>query len=472
MKKRFDRSLLGRFIIYFILISVFTFCKKSSYLDAKPDQSLIIPETIEELQSVLDNTIILNGDRSGQRGVNPAFGEVAAGDFYVPSNLFSGSTGPSYKNLYTWQFDNTERAYYDWAYPYRAIFYANIALNGLKKIIKEEENEPAYNNVMGSALFIRAQLFFQLAQVFSSHYNQSSANTDPGIVLKLDADINEPIKRSSVKETYQQIFSDLHLAKEILPVNPIYKTRPSKIAALAQLARTHLIIQDYDSAYYYVQEALLLHNTLMDFNNLNWVNPSAAFPIKQYNPEVIFHSCLVQTNIALLLGPSRLRVDSTLYSYYEANDIRKRAFFATQALGYSFKGSYDGSATFFGGISSNELYLIRAECHARGGRTTESMKDLNYLLRHRYVTNSFTDLSASTAQEALGIILKERRKELLFRGLRWTDLRRLNAEGANITLKRIIDGVEYTLPPNDPRYTFLIPPDVIGFHPNMPQNPR
>jgi hypothetical protein len=60
---------------------------------------------------------------------------------------------------------------------------------------------------------------------------------------------------------------------------------------------------------------------------------------------------------------------------------------------------------------------------------------------------------------------------LLFRNLRWSDLRRFNLEGANITLKRIINGTSYTLPPNDLRWVLLIP-DLETSRSGIPQNPR
>ncbi len=51
-------------ILFTILIAqvlVISACKKSDYLDAKPDQALIIPESVEELQSLMDNLNVING---------------------------------------------------------------------------------------------------------------------------------------------------------------------------------------------------------------------------------------------------------------------------------------------------------------------------------------------------------------------------------------------------------------------------
>src|SRR5690606_30895101 len=108
-------------------------------------------------------------------------------------------------------------------------------------------------------------------------------------------------------------------------------------------------------------------------------------------------------------------------------DLRKTLYFQKNGDdSYSFKGSYDGSAAFFIGLATDELYLIRAECSARSGNVADAMKDLNHLLEMRIKKDVFVPLLASNSESALDIILLERKKELLFRGTRWSDLRRLN----------------------------------------------
>ena len=66
---------------------------------------------------------------------------------------------------------------------------------------------------------------------------------------------------------------------------------------------------------------------------------------------------------------------------------------------------------------------------------------------------------------------RKRRKELLFRGLRWADVKRYNREGANIVLSKTVNGKTFLLPPNDLRYAIAIPEDIIGMT-GMPQNDR
>jgi hypothetical protein len=112
----------------------------------------------------------------------------------------------------------------------------------------------------------------------------------------------------------------------------------------------------------------------------------------------------------------------------------------------------------YDGLAVDEIYLIKAECRARAGDRDGAMDVLNTLLKARWKTGTFVAYTAANADEALLIVLKERKKELLLRGLGWTDLRRLNREPKfAVTLQRKAGGVTYTLPPNDPRYAFPIP---------------
>jgi hypothetical protein len=223
----------------------------------------------------------------------------------------------------------------------------------------------------------------------------------------------------------------------------------------------------YDKAAMYADSSLKLYNTLLDFNTLNG---SATFPVPVFNPEVIMHSTM-HTRY-LNLSNTRARIDSILYTSYAANDLRKTIFFRSYGDGtYAFKGSYNGSINLFTGVATGEVYLMRAECFARSGNVTDALNELNALLRKRWKTGTFIPLNAPTPQAALSLVLTERRKELIFRDLRWMDIKRLNREGAGITPTRSINNQVYTLPPNDNRFALPLPNDVVNIS-GMQQNPR
>ncbi|WP_127127908.1 RagB/SusD family nutrient uptake outer membrane protein [Pseudoflavitalea rhizosphaerae] len=463
---------LYRYIILLAIIASIANCKKSSFLDAKPEDRLIIPETLQDMDLILDNDRVMNGLSTD--GLMPIFGEIACDDHYTPQRWLDNFDALSV-NLYSWN-DNIYSApsqYYGYSYAYRAIFYANTVLESIEKIKKDISNEIEYNRIKGSGLFHRAHAFLQLAQVFAPPYDQQTSSSSLGLPLRLTSDINENLKRSTLKETYDKIIDDLQSSIELLPDHPAFKTRPSKAAAYGLLARTFLFMNDYNNALSNANKSLGVYNELLDYN---YIDSATRNPFARFNNEVIF-SCNFSVLDNLLLLRSRTVVDTALQQSYNVHDLRKGLFFRKEAANgpkaYSFRGSYDGSADPFCGVATDEMYLISAECNARLNNTEKAMDDLNTLMAKRWrKTENFVPFTATSSQEALDKVLIERRKELLYRGIRWSDLRRLNLEGANISIKRIVNGSEIILPPNSLHYTFLIPPDVIQLNPEIEQNKR
>lgn len=455
-------------------------CKKSDFLNAKPNLILVQPNSLKDCQAILDNSPYMNGIGIG---LSPALGEAASDDYYVLPNHFinGGLSEPVYKNLYTWD-DNLyghERVRpWDWGYGYRAIYYANVVLDELSNISIENYEREAYNNIKGSALFYRSYILHALSQVFCEPYDDNTANTALGLPLRMTSDINEKVQRSTVRQTYDKIITDLEESIQLLPDTPLYKSRPSKAAAYGLLARVFLSMRKYDSALKMADSCLTLKNTLMDFN---MVDATASTPFNRFNDEVIFCSVLVITAMQLI-NPYYARVDSTLFKMYDSNDLRKEIFYGNAKKdfsipndnGYYFKGSYDGTFNgLFSGLATDEIYLIRAECHARKNDVSNAMKDLNFLLSKRWKSGYPMPIyNIDNPNEALKLVLLERRKELVFRGLRWSDIRRLNKEEPNISIIREVNNEIFTLEPHDKRWTFLIPPDVMIFNGDWQQNPR
>ena len=156
-----------------------------------------------------------------------------------------------------------------------------------------------------------------------------------------------------------------------------------------------------------------------------------------------------------------IKISPEFYDTYQTNDLRKDLFFSNEESLILFRGSYDANITLFAGIATDELYLIKAECEARNNREEQALSTLNSLLETRWTTGTFVPYTQS--ENALEDILKERRKSLLFRGLRWMDLKRLNMENEHTTiLERNLLGESYQLDPNSPKYAFPIPDDVIS----------
>lgn len=450
-------------------------CSKSEFLSENPNRSQIVPTTLDDFQAILDRDIEMNGVGSTARGPVPGIGEAASDSYYVTDADFSGTLQPQIQNYYLWApKPYVGDAVYDWDYPYLVIFSANVVLKGLEDISFTSVDKRQYNTVKGQALFHRAHAYFQLAQIFAPPYHKGNVTGKWGLPLRLEADLNEPIKRATLQETYNLILSDLSTAQDLLTADVQVKTRPSKPAAFALLARTFLIMQEYEAAYAYADSCLQLMANLLDYNEVNAELPYPFVGGSQEHSEVIFSCNMISRPLmSYPFRPTFARVDSVLYASYDEYDLRKKVFFNQEQNGMSFKGSYDGREYNFAGLANDEVYLIRAEAAARLGNTGQALSDLNRLKMARWDKNvTFQPYTASTPEETLAQVLEERKKELLFRGLRWSDLRRLNLEGRAISIERVVGGETYRLLPNDPRYTYPIPNEVIAFHPDMPQNER
>jgi len=450
-------------ICLLVLLSIsFYSCKKSVFLAAKPDISLVVPATIDDCLALLNNDIVMNG--YGNAGY-PALPEQGSDDYYVTDQQYD-TYSISDQQAVVWASQiYTDTAVNDWSLPYHTIFFANEVLEVLDKLHPSPAEMADFSKAKGSAHFYRAFSNFQLVQVFAPAYDSNTAEKDYGIPLRLSADVNERIFRASVQATYDQIFRDLDTAVHFLNQYPgAYPTSPSLAAAYGLLARTSLCVYNYRQALAYSDSCLRLKQGLMDYDTLS---QTAFFPFKRDNTEVIFAAAYLAS------GPSAIKksfTDSLLFASYQPGDLRKQLFFK---FGSCFFGKYDEKGYAFSGLATDEIFLTRAECQARIGNVAAAMTDLNTLLATRWSRGTFVPYTVTDADTALRIVLMERRKELLFRGLRWIDLRRLNKDPRTATtLYRSVGGHVYTLPPNDPRYVYAIPDIVISFNPGMPQNPR
>jgi starch-binding outer membrane protein, SusD/RagB family len=454
-----------------ILLSVTFFlgssCKKD-FLDAKPSTSIVQPSTIAEFKTLLDNAEVINQS-------TPSLQQLATDEYFVADfTLFQSISSATARNSCTWgkNLYDGEIRIGSWNRPFQVIFYANSTLNGLLKM--KVQHTPEWNDLKGWALFIRAFSYYNIVRNFSKSYEESTATSDLGIPLRTKPEIDEVLPRASVQQTYDFILSDLVQAKSLLTNNFSFtnRNRPSKTAAMALMARIYLSMRKYDKAEAYADSSLSIYNRLIDYNT---ISTTAAVPFSFSNDESIYYATQIIENAELTLtyGFNYYGIDTSLIQLYnKTNDLRFLLYFNRNTFGnYEMKSSYSGRAYPFTGLATDEIYIIKAECAARRNDVVSAMAWLNNLLIKRYRTGTFTPVAAADATDALNIVLSERRKALVWRGLRWTDLKRLNMENANIILIRKINNQTYTLLPNDKRYVFPIPDDEIALS-GIQQNER
>ena len=464
MKNKRYQPGLRIYILMLLSVAVsLSSCKK--FLEEKPSKNLRIVSSLQDAQALLDYYTQLNQS-------DLAAGEISADDYYLSLEKYN-QVEENFQRMYSWEKDHLfAEEFNDWGNLYAAVYRANTALEVSSSVARTSQNAQNWDNVKGQALFFRSWFLLQGLQIWASPYQQSTAASDPGIPLRGSTDFNLPSTRASLKQAYGQLESDLLEASTLLPSSQPGLTRPSKAAGLALRARLYLYKGDYALCQKYAEQALSLHSTLLDYSTLN---AQSEYPIAPLNIEILFESYMSAPG---LLYNTSAAISQELLSSYAQGDLRRSIFFKANPDGSaSFYGSYEGSALFFTGISTAELYLSKAEAAARLGNRQQALKSLDELLSHRWAKDPVTGATlhqptqASSDQQALEIILQERRKELVMRGMRWADIKRLNLQGAQIALERNIGDRKVTLPASDLRFQLPIPEDVIRSS-GIPQNPR
>ncbi|GAB2613626.1 RagB/SusD family nutrient uptake outer membrane protein [Belliella aquatica] len=437
-------------LLYMTIMFLMASC--AEFLDERPNKNIVVPETLDELQALLD---------ASPRGMNtsPAVHQISSDDFVTTDNGFAGFRSVIEQNAYTWNQEIFQDSGGDWSSPYLQIFYANIVLDGLDNYnaINQEEEERK-RLIEARAKFYRGFAYYSLAICFADHPdNPQNTSIKLGLPLKLTPDINEVITRTDLSQTFERIIQDLEAGIQDLPDNYDFMTRPSKRAAYAMLSRVNLYLKEYQISLDYADLALDINDDLLDYNE---VQTASLFSFNLENPEIIFYNEMLTYS----WGASTLSfVNPEIYDMYAEDDLRKRVFFRNRGFGNNFLGNYTGGIRMFTGLANNEIMLNRAESLARLGEESLAVEQLNSLLEKRFEQGTFEGIDLTGTNSVLELILKERRKELIFRGIRWADLKRLNTEPALAqTLRRVIMGEEYILEPNSPRYVLPIPPQEIN----------
>jgi hypothetical protein len=434
-------------------------CKK--YLDAKPNSKLATLQTLENLQSLLDDELRLNYQW-------PNIGEISANDYYLTDVDLAALSKDSDRRMYNWETDNLqETTSGDWYYSYLPVYYGNSVLEALPGIARNGTNSNDYDNIKGAAYFFKGAGMLSAALTWCQAYDASIAKQQLGLPIRTGTNFNVPSVRSNLADTYQQLIADLKQAAALLKVKQVHVMRPGKIAAFAMLSRTYLAMNQYAWTTLYADSALQLNSQLLDYNTLN---ANAEYPIALFNTEVLMSLSMITPD---LLKPSVAKIPNELYAQYKTGDLRKTIFFKSNGNNtWAYKGSYNGDLNFFCGLAVDEMYLNRAEGYARAGKLTEALADLNKLLLKRWnKTMVYIPYQSNNQQMVINWILEERRKELLMRGLRWMDIKRLNRIDANITITRGMNSGNRILKPNDLRYALPIPEDIINLT-GMEQNPK
>ncbi|WP_211348393.1 RagB/SusD family nutrient uptake outer membrane protein [Sphingobacterium yanglingense] len=446
-------------------------CEK--YLDIKP-KGYVIPQTVEEYERILNNAKMTKLLSDGI--------EKLADDFYNPELVKDNRIQEVDYRLYFWlpqpYTTPEDYSYYSyWNIMYAAIYQYNAILNGIDKATGATEERKKI--AKAKALVGRSICYFYLANLYCQQYNEASATSDSGIPLVTSNDITQKLPtRGTVKQTFDFIIKGFEEGIPNLPVTSLTNFEINRAGAYGWLARTYLSMNKYKEAALAAEEALKINNTLVDYNTQYAVfqpeegpaiyTPKNGHiftrPIEQpENLNIVYYGYTrgmafqyIAGETELLFEPKDLRRINLVPSYISNGKPYAQWDKKYMYMGYS---SYEYSA----GPATPEMHLIKAEGLARNGQLTEALIPLNLLRKNRIAAEVYQPIISTNKNAVLDIIYKERRRELLFKGLRWFDMRRLNSDpDFGFTAKHeLSDGTFIELTPSSPRYVLSIPDPAI-----------
>ncbi len=107
----------------------------------------------------------------------------------------------------------------------RRYILPNQVLKALSRIKINEVEQIGKETILKAPPFLRAYAFYNLLQLFAAPYDNATASVDYGIVLPLTPDINTVYTRATVKDSYQQVITDLQQARRLL-IDSVYGDVP------------------------------------------------------------------------------------------------------------------------------------------------------------------------------------------------------------------------------------------------------
>ena len=384
-------------------------------------------------------------------------------DIQIDESKLSSSrdniTALQYRACFTWQPDMWEQsnrlpdgyqATYSW------IMGMNAILDGIDDVEGSEEEK---DQVKAEALGLRGFYYLMLVNLYANPYNMDKEAL--GVPLKLSAALTENgIKRSSVKEVYEQIVSDFKESSSLFEKWPKRRGnyRINVTVVNIWLSRAYLYMEQWQDAINAATKALETAEGLTDFTKIS----TADFEMASYE----------WSEVEWLYGdnsiPSDLIPSEELISSYTANDVRPALWFDVYV---GIKKNYVSDYVPTNAIRISEAYLNRAEAYAMLGKNEEALNDINELRRNRIV--GYQDMQNGDCENLLNEIRVERRLELCFDGHRWFDLRRYGMPMITHYFKtKSTDQWEiYTLKEKDPVYTLPIPVLMLENNTALQQNP-
>lgn len=356
-----------------------------------------------------------------------------------------------------------ETTYYN---GYAGISTANLIIENAPTATEATDAERG--QVIAQAKILRAMKYFTLVNYYAKTYNAATAATDGGVPLITSAEVGATYTQPSVQEIYDFIVQDISEALPALPERALNVLYADKATAYALAARIYLQMGNYQEALASAGEALKRNDRLFDwvaFYNDNAavlsvpdVYQSITSPMGfDYEENYIF----CHGNNSYSGNDLQMREDRG--NRFEQGDAHFMSRWKIRTMaGSTYYNPNMGGYFNRGGLTTTEVYLIQAECMARTGNVAGAMDVLNTVRQKRILPEYYQPLAASSADEAIDMIIKVKGDALVQTIIPFCDARRLNLEPAHArTLTKVENGQQYTLSPSSHMWVMPFPMGAV-----------
>lgn len=442
-------------ILYVLALGI-TFASCDNYLDDVPKGSKT-PTTLADFEAFIR-------DEYGNQVVNVEQAISLMNDrFQTGANLaYYRLTNANY--MWDESADRIDLNQADETTYYRT--YAGISTFNLiieNALTTTEAKEADKRILWAQAKMLRAMSYFTLTNFYADTYTTANASK-LSVPLITSADINAPSKQVTLQEMYDFILKDVNEAIPYLPKVSQTALHPNLGAGYAFYSRVYLQMNNYTEALKYADMALAENNKLFDWVTYYNANKTVIDVPNSYTTTPSPMGYNYVENYTFRHGSSyslgrELSIPVERAQRFEAGDVKYKSRWKIRTVGsdtyyYStMSGMYN-----FGGITTVEVYLIKAECLARENRISEALTILNTIRKTRILPASYTDISTTDKTTALNAIFNTKRNELILTLIPFADARRLNAEGTYpFSLSKVVAGVTYNLSSTSHMWTMPFP---------------
>ena len=466
------------------ILSLIFACCLAAGLSSCDDFLDIQPKGATLLDNLNDLELLVNGSYS-QSAWSYGNMEILVNDSYGTSNSFlttlaQTNTIAAAMLTYNESIDRVALTESDAAYTrlYSVICSMNEVIQATPGIKGDEQRKAA---LVAQAKVVRAYFHYLLTLSFCKQYDSSTAATEGGIPYVTDMKLAVENTKLSLQETYDKMLEDCtDDILNALPEDSGSIAKANKAFGYAVRAKILLQMKNYTEALKYAERSLQYNNTIEDRTPV--ISQPKSFTRDQFAASNIFYAEAVSSGAGTyfisyetenLFEDGDILKDYAIYSQTASRTVYVWDLTAINGLPDPVLRWSAGSSCRYnsGGVTSEQLYYIAAECRIRTGNIAGGLDLVNQVRRYRIDPAKYVPFSASSEAEAMAMLQRAKRIECLFTYNNYADIKRWNSEPAyRQVITRTLLGNTYTLQPDSPLWVNPFPKNATEYNKSLTQN--